>query len=373
MSIKIKYRWIALAVVVLIAIVAVVKIIASRAKPAPATDKTTLAVVLATPGSETWPQRIVANGVLAPWQEVVIGSELSGLKIEQLLVDVGSRVKKGQTLVVLSQASTQADLHKQEALLAQAKASLVDAKATADRSRSLKSSGALSDQQVLQAEIAEETAKANVASAQAQLDSQKIKLEQTRIVAVDDGVISSRSASLGNIVNAGGELLRLVRQGRIEWRAELTADQAAQVQPGRKAVLRLSDGSKVGGSVRVVSPTLESSTRNVLVYVDLPTQSAAKAGMYLGGEIALGSTPALTLPQSAIVMRDGHNYVFELQADNLVKRREVSILRRQDNRVDVSGISAQAKVVASGGAFLSEGDAVRVTTSAASQATAVAK
>jgi multidrug efflux pump subunit AcrA (membrane-fusion protein) len=75
----------------------------------------------------------------------------------------------------------------------------------------------------------------------------------------------------------------------------------------------------------------------------------------------MANMPALTLPQSAIVMRDGRAYVYVVDADHKVASRPVATGRRQGDRVEViSGVGADARIVAGGGAFLSEGAQVTV-------------
>jgi RND family efflux transporter MFP subunit len=178
---------------------------------------------------------------------------------------------------------------------------------------------------------------------------------------VDDGVIISRSALLGAVVQAGTELFRLVRQNRIEWQAEVAGRDLAQIQPGQRAQLTLPSGESVSGEVRRVAPTLDSNTRNATVYVSLPPDSSAKAGMFAQGEIFIGKTRALSLPQAAVIVRDGNYYVFEINKENRVLQRLVKTGRQMAGQVEIfDGIGETAKVAASGGAFLNDGDTVRV-------------
>jgi RND family efflux transporter MFP subunit len=221
--------------------------------------------------------------------------------------------------------------------------------------------------------VAEQTAQASLDSALATLDAQRIKLAHTRILAVDDGVISSRSATLGNVVASGTELFQLVRQRRVEWRAEITGKQLSALKPGQSAKITLPDGQQISGRLRLVGPTLDSNTRNGLAYVDLPVGSAASPGMYVRGEIDTGQAPALTVPSSVVVQRDGNSYVFEQDGASKVAQRQVQTGRRVGDMVEItSGISAQAQLVRSGGAFLKDGDPVQWTVDAATGTAAAA-
>lgn len=329
-------------------------------EPASPTPPSALTVSLVQPQQQQWPQIIHANGAVAAWQEAVIGAETGSLRIVEVLADVGDRVKRGQLLARLADDTVKADLAKQEAALAEARASLEQAEANLRRSELVADSGSLSSQQLDQYRVAAQSARAALASAQAQLDSERIRLRQTRIVAVDDGVISSRSALLGNVVPAGTELFRLVRQERIEWQAEVDARQLAQIQAGQLTRLTLPGGKSVEGRVRLASPILSLQTGRAIVYVQLPTGSGAQPGMYASGTIEQAATPALTLPESAVVLRDGRSEVYRYQAEgSTVARARVETGRRRDGRVEIlSGLEAGASVVASGGAFLSDGAVV---------------
>jgi multidrug efflux pump subunit AcrA (membrane-fusion protein) len=83
--------------------------------------------------------------------------------------------------------------------------------------------------------------------------------------------------------------------------------------------------------------------------------------MYARGEFELGRSSGLTLPQTAVVLRDGFSHVLRIGADNRVTELKVQLGRRVGDRVEVlSGLDAQARVVAAGGGFLADGDTVRV-------------
>lgn len=312
-----------------------------------AAQKAALTVTVATPSAQRWDNHLNASGAISAWQEAIVASEISGLKITDVLVDVGDQVQKGQELAKLSQASVKADV-------AQAQAKLDEARANANRARSLKSSGAMPAQQIDQYLTGE-------AVAQAALEAQQIRLAQTRILAPDDGVITSRTATLGVVVQIGTELFRMVRQNRLEWRAEVAGRDASRIQAGQQARLTLPNGESVTGEVRLISPTLDPNTRSALVYVSLPIESPAKAGMFAEGIILTGSSQAMTLPQSAVILRDGNYYVFEVGAENKVAQRQIKVGRTAQGQTEITdGLSASARVVVTGGGFLNDGDTVEI-------------
>ena len=303
---------------------------------------------------------VPANGNIAPWQEAVIGSEVNGLMLNDVFVNVGDNVNRGQVLARFASSTISADLAQAQANLAEAKAAAMEAASNANRARGIQNTGALSNQQIEQYISSEASTKARVEAAAAGLNLQNIKLKQANVLAPDNGVISSRTATAGSVASAGQELFRLVRQGRLEWRAELTSAEVSKIKVGMIAELILPDGNLLKGKVRAVAPSIDSQTRNALVYVDINSDSA-KAGMYARGKFMIASTDALTLPATAIVIRDGFNYLMEVEADLHVKQIKVKTGRRVGDAVEVLDLTdTGANFVASGGAFLADGDTVRV-------------
>ena len=338
---------------------------ASTKQAAVPSAKPALTVTVAQPQPASLPIRLSANGNVAAWQEAIIGSESAGLKLTQVRVNVGDVVKAGQELATFSTDSTQADVAQARAGLLEAEAGALDAAANADRARLLQTSGALSEQQINQYLTLEKTAKARVEAAQAVLGAQQLRGRQTRVLAPDSGVISSRSATVGAVVGSGTELFRLIRQGRLEWRAEVTSSELGRIKVGMPVTLRPASGGEIQGKVRMIAPSVDPLTRNALVYVDLPTAagdgSPARSGMFARGDFELGSNNALTLPQRALVVRDGFNYVFKLSPDNRVSQVKVQTGRLAGERVEIQGgLAASDRVAIDGAAFLNDGDLVRI-------------
>jgi RND family efflux transporter MFP subunit len=325
-----------------------------------AKPKAALTVSVTQPQPAEWPRSIPANGSIAAWQEAIVGTEAGGLRLMEVRVNVGDVVRRGQLLAQLQSDTVAADVAATKASLAEAEAQRVEAHANAERAALLKTSGALSAQQIQQYQTAEQTAKARADALKAKLTADQLRLGQTRIVAPDDGVISARVATVGAVVQPGQELFRLIRQQRLEWRAEVPAADLGKLKPGMAASGTTAGGGSVRGKLRMVAPTVDAGTRNGLVYVDLPHSELVKAGMFATGQFEVGQTQALTLPQSAVLQRDGFSYVFIVGSDAKVLQSKVAVGRRLKDRVEVQGLAAGAKVVASGVGFLSDGDTVRV-------------
>ncbi|MBW9063028.1 efflux RND transporter periplasmic adaptor subunit [Rhizobium herbae] len=321
-----------------------------------------LTVAVATPVERRWPETVPASGWLKPWHEAIIAAEIDGLRVTDVLVDVGSVVSKGQALVRLADETIRAELRKEEAALASARADLAKARANADRARKVQGSGALSDEKINEYLIAEQTAIAGVESAEALLERQKIKLAQTTILAADDGLITSRSVQLGAVVSSGTELFRLIRQQRVEWQAEVSARYLPRIREGLTTTIVESGDRRVKGTVRLVGPTVSTDTGRALAYVALPAEAHLPIGLYVTGQIELETTAALAVPETALVLRDGIAYVFTVDADRRASRVRVETGRRNGSEVEIlSGLDRSTEVVMTGGAYLSDKAFVRVT------------
>jgi len=346
---------------------------ANAPKPAAGTaTKPSLTVTITQPQRGMLPIKLAANGSVAAWQEASVGTEVNGLRVQELHAAVGDTVRKGQLLATFAAEGVQADVALARAAVSEAQANAAEAQANADRARAVQGTGALSAQQVNQYLTAELTARARVESARAQLDAQLLRLKHTRLVAPDSGTISSRTASVGSVVGAGTEMFKLIRQSRLEWRGEVTSAELGRIVAGTNVVLTSPNGVQRKGRVRMLAPTVDAATRNGTVYVDLlPEGSTARAaasvgasfkpGMYARGEFELGSSGALTVPQTAVVVRDGFSYVYRVAADNRIAQLKVQTGRVVGDQIEVlGGVKPEDRLVTIGGSFLSEGDLVKV-------------
>ena len=316
---------------------------------------------------------ITANGSVAAWQEALIGAQVGGLRMAEVLVNVGDIVQKGQVLALFATDTVLADLAVQKAQQAEARAALADAKANAERARSLKNSGALSAQQISQYLTAEQTAQARLEATSAQVQVQELRLKYAEVRAPDDGVISMRQATVGSVVPPGTELFRMVRQQRLEWRAEVTSEELSRIKVGMPVSVfpaSLPKGAPaLLGTVRVIGPTVDPQARTAVVCVDLPKnpndEPPVRAGMFASGQFQLGATQGLTLPQESVVMRDGFSYVFKVGENQRVVQTKVSVGRRVGARIEVLvGVAATDKIVESGAGFLTNDDLVAVSVTA---------
>lgn len=313
---------------------------------------------------------VPATGSIYPWQEVIIGAEVGGYKVAEVLVDVGSRVTKGQPLVRLSSDMLQADLNSKRAALRSAEAGLANASAALRRGESVSTSGALSAADLDQLKAEQIAAQARVDTAHSDVMTSELRLQYGTVRAPDSGTVTARTVSVGQIAQAGSEMLRMLRQNRVEWRAEVPEAQLSRIKIGQDVNVSAVDGTVLKGRVRMVAPTVQTTNRTGLVYVDI-TGGNARPGMFARGQIAAGKGPGLLVPIASVVMQDGYSYVFVLKDKNTVERRRVEQAGVYGDQLEVgSGITEGELIAVKGAGFLKDGDTVAVADTAAASVTA---
>ena len=306
-------------------------------------------------------RQLLATGSIFAWQEVIIAPEVGGYQVAAVNVEVGDHVRRGQELVRLSSELLESQVAVARAAVTQAEAGLANATAALNRGETVASAGALSRADLDTLRANHISAEANVASARANLDTAELNLRLTHVRAPDDGVISSRVVTVGQIAQAGTEVLRLLRQNRVEWRAEIPEADMHSVKAGQLVDISTVEGLSIRGRVRAIAPTVQSNNRTALAYVDLPANSGARPGMFARGEINISKSSALMVPVASVLLQDGYSYVFVLKPDSTVQRRRVGTDIVQSGLIEITqGLADGERVVSSGGAFLSDGQAVSV-------------
>ncbi|NOT20864.1 MAG: efflux RND transporter periplasmic adaptor subunit [Sideroxydans sp.] len=274
----------------------------AAAPVAAATSRPALTVRTTSLRDDKWGRSLAANGSILPWQEAVISAQIAGLRIAEVKVSIGDYVQQGQVLVTLD----------------------------------------------------------NFASA---LNSDPEHAPQGRIVAPDSGIISATNANVGSMLQPGTELFRLIRKGRLEWKADLTAEELMLLRKGMSAEVVVGEGRVIKGTIRAISPSVNAQTRYGYALVSLPNSQGVIAGAYARGsfDISSGKKRLASLPQSAVMQRGAKTYVLHVGADSRVNEHEVVIGQRVGDRIEIKqGLKADELVVESGGAFLTEGDVVQV-------------
>ncbi|MGD9842102.1 MAG: efflux RND transporter periplasmic adaptor subunit [Steroidobacteraceae bacterium] len=338
---------------------------------APGGQQAALTVALTQPSNDSSAQTLDTAGGIFAWQEVAIGAEVSGYRVREVLVDVGSTVAAGAVLARLDETLLHETFNQAQASVTVAKAALEQATANAQRGNTLRESGVISKQDAEVLNTTAATARAQLLSAESQLQAAKQRLDYAVIRAPDAGVISARNVVPGQIANTGSTLFSLIRQSRVEWRAEIPASAIVSIRNGLSAAVKRADGSLAKGTVRTVSPGIDANTQRGIAYIDLKLEPQIRPGMYVTGSINLGTSNALTVPLAAVSVRDGFSYVFVYQTNSTVKQQRIETGRLLKDRIEItSGLNIDQQVVSSAVGFLRDGDLVRLASNPADKGTA---
>jgi RND family efflux transporter MFP subunit len=338
-------------------------------KPAGASRQT---ITAATATSVALPRVIVASGTVSAWEEVPVGAETGGLTAVGVYVDEGSYVRQGQVLVKLNDALLQAQLRQQQAGVQTAEANAARDDAALARAQELKERGFLSQASLDTALANQRASQANLASARASLSETRTRLAQIQIKAPVSGLIISRSVTKGQIVDAGAQLFRMVRDGRLELDAQVPETELPGLRAGQTATVTSNEGVATTGTIRIVTPEVDAQTRLGLARITLSPGSGLKPGMFARAAINAGAQPTTVVPTGAVLYRENKAGVYVLNADNSAHFRPVTVLSRRDDQTSVSGIEPGVRVVVQGAGFLSEGDKVTISTGQAAPASAAA-
>lgn len=331
-----------------------------------------------------------ASGLVEAEETVLVQPEIEGQAIENLRADVGDVVAAGAVLAQLSDRSLTlqkgqlvAAVAAARAAVAQAEAQIIEARSAADESRrvndrtgALKDQGAVSQAQADQAQAAataaggrllaatqgQAAAAALLTQAEAQLANVELQLRRTRVTAPVAGRIVARNATLGAIASAAGQpMFTLIRDDRLELRADVAEADVARLASGQPVTLRAVGGGAVTGRVRLVEPGIDTATRlgSVRISVDAPETAGLRAGMFAEAEIIVAERDALSLPVTAVA--DGVDGTSVMKVvDGVVSRVQVRTGIRDGSLVEVTeGVLERDLIVLRAGAFVRDGDRVR--------------
>ena len=331
-------------------------------KDASAAPKSRQTVTAATIVLTALPRVVTASGTVSPWEEVPVGAEAGGMVATAVYVDEGRFVRQGQPLVQMNDALLRAQMRQQEAGVESARANLARDTAALARAEELKGRGFLSQASLDTALANQRSSQANVAAAQASLSETRTRLSQATVRAPVSGQVISRNVTRGQIVSAGTELFRIVRDGRLELDAQIPETDLPLIRAGQTALISAEQGRSTG-TVRIVTPEVDAQTRLGVARVTLPSGSGLKAGNFARAEIDVGASPALVVPAAAIVFREGKAGVYVIGRNDAVRFVTVGTGARAGQLIAVTGaIQAGQRVVINGAGFLGEGDLVTVGT-----------
>ncbi len=339
-----------------------------------------------------------ATGTVEAYDLLPILPRATGLQIQQVLVDEGDTVTAGQAMAVLdrsvleaqlaeAQANLQAEqarVRQQDAALAQAEARFSEARTNLQRYENLSSEGAISaeelDTRATAAATAQEdvrVAEANMNSATADVQSQQARirqlqtqLEQTFVKAPADGLVAERMARVGDVTSGSIALFTVIRDRLLELQINIPETQLPQIRVGTPVTITsdADDRIQLEGRVRDIAPLIDSTTREAIVSIDLPSSNLLRPGMFLRAAVVTSSATGLTVPAGAVIPQsDGQATVYRVVEGNRTEAVTVQLGELLDStdpnnaRIEIlQGINASDQVVVQGAGYLNDGDRIEI-------------
>ena len=306
------------------------------------------------------------TGTLIAFQEVRITSKIPG-KVQRVLVDVGSRVKPGDTLIQLEQRELALAVDQAEAGLANAKANLEICKTTFDRLDNLLKDKAISKMKYDDAKARLDIARAQVWQARAAVASAKEQLENATITCPIDGIVAKKNVEVGEVVSPpimpGKALLDVVDMRHLKTTVNVSENRVKEVYIGQETIITVDGfrGEFFPGKVSKISPVVNprSRTFEVEVLISNP-ESKLKPGMFARVQLVLAKrTDVVKVPLRAVTQEDKGHVVF--LAENGVARAcnvKLGISDGVDVEV-ISGVTEGDKVIVQGNVGLKDGAGIK--------------
>lgn len=305
-------------------------------------------VQVESPQQRVFQEQLEAVGTARANEQVTISSPVAE-KIERLYFDDGNYVRKGQLIAVLSQEQERASLASAEATMEQAKTQLERIETLSDRGFATR---AQLDTQI-----------ATMARARAEADDARARIADRTIRAPFSGAVSLRNISVGSIVGVGAPIATVSDVSRIKLDFTLPEQASAQLKPGQivEATSAAYPGARFTGRISTIDPVIDPNTRAITIRAVLPNPGARlKPGMLMEVQLRLGERTALAVPELAVIGSGADRYVYVLGAEDKVQRAAVTTGQRADGYIEVTGISADARVVTEGVIKVNEGMKVSI-------------
>lgn len=349
--------------VVLVAAAAL--LLAMRSHRPPATPASTAPLVTAAaPGRSRYTQSISFTGAIVARYDMPIGIDGEGGRVAAILVEVGDAVRRGQTLARLDTSVLAPQVASLGAALDQARAEAVLAEAEYKRALAISDSvGALSKEEVDKRRSQVATSAARVKAAQAQLAEAEARLGRTELRAPDDGIVLTRAVEVGQAVSTGTPaLFRLARGGEMEMRAQVAEQDLPRLKVGQATQVSITGvATPFAGTIRLLPAVIDPQTRLGEVRISLPRDRNLRPGAFARGESTVGSDARPIVPQTAMLSDSQGTYVYIVGPDSRVVRRPVKFGGAQPSGIVVAdGLDGTERVITTAGAFLREGEQVRV-------------
>jgi HlyD family secretion protein len=347
------------------------------------------AVTVSPARERTFVDRLFVSGSLVARDEALVGAQIDGLRVVELLAEDGDRVEKDQVLARLDRSQLDALLAQNDAALVRADAAIAQARNQIDQSEAMREQAAAdlarakglaigvitqqtldqriatarsSEAQVAASRSALAVAEADKRSREAERRELMVRIGRTEVRAPVAGIVSRRTARLGALAMGSADpLFRIIADGAIDLEAEVPEDSLAKLAVGMPATIELAGDCKASGYVRLIASEVDKTTRLGKVRIALGPESRAHIGAFASGTVEVAHRLALSVPAAAVI-QSANGSTVAIVTDGRIEMSPVTVGLTNGKAIELrEGLAVGQQVVARAAAFLRTGDEVRPT------------
>lgn len=319
----------------------------------------------------------VISGAIQPARRADLRAEVAAVVL-QVAKDNGERVRAGDLIIRLDATAIRDGLTSAEEALRAAQQSFEQTERVLSRQRTLNQQGMISMQGLEDAEVRRNAAQSELAAAKARVVTARQQVSRTEVRAPFDGVISERKVSVGDTVQVGRELVKVIDPGSMRFEGQISADRLGELQVGQPVAFRINGfgDAEFRGKLARIDASANATTRQVEVIAEFEDRAKAPrvAGLYAEGRVESSEHRALVLAEGSVQRQGDAAFVWKV-AGNQLKKVSVTLGERDDRRGEVvvlAGLALGDVVLRSPTSSLTDGAPVQRVASGAGAASAVA-
>ncbi|MEV4605330.1 efflux RND transporter periplasmic adaptor subunit [Neorhizobium sp. LMR1-1-1.1] len=314
---------------------------------------------------------LVYSGSVRARTEMNLGFRVAG-KITERLVDVGDRVEPGTILARLDAVDYQLSVRRADADLTSAQKQVEITGLARKRAETLAEKSVTSQSQLEQAQLAADQAQSQLQSAESALEEAQNQVAYTELKATQNGIVTTVSADVGQVVSAGTTVVAVAVDGEKEVQIAVPETDIVHFKPGKavKASFWSARDLVLEGKVREVAGSADAQSRTFAVRVSLPADDRVLIGMTATIDAVEDNVvPTFGVPLAALAQKDGKPVVWIVERDKgEVSSRAVKVAGYGDSVARISeGLAKGDLVVSAGTQFMRDGLKVKLPETVASR------
>ncbi|MFN3304459.1 MAG: efflux RND transporter periplasmic adaptor subunit [Roseateles sp.] len=319
----------------------------------------------------------VISGAIQPARRADLRAEVAAVVL-QVAKDNGERVRTGDLIIRLDATAIRDSLTSAEEAMRAAQQSFEQTERVLARQRTLNQQGVTSMQALEDAEIRRNAAQSELAAAKARVVTARQQVSRTEVRAPFDGVVSERKVSVGDTVQVGRELVKVIDPASMRFEGQVSADRLGELKLGQPVSFRINGfgDAEFRGKLARIDAAANATTRQVEVTAEFNDKAKAPqvAGLYAEGRVESTERKALVLAEGSIVRQGDSAFVWKV-AGNQLKKVAVTLGERDERRGDaviVSGLALGDEVLRAPTGSLTDGASVQRVASGSGAASAAA-